>query len=139
MFDSVLTWSTSLGLSCCTFGDLTDVEITEFIDVATGCAGDEDVRAFEIAVEDFEIVESFETDGHLCECSPYLGFIDTAFQLALVEEFGEVTLCELHDDAEDAILGVEEAVTELDDVRRGDGGQNTDFVESVLSLLRGHQ
>jgi hypothetical protein len=91
-------------------------------------------------MDDFLIVETFQSIGHVDKGIPDLGLrkVDSLL-LILLNPFLDIsTGCELHDDVESQSTVVEEGFFIAHHVFAVFRGQDPDFVESVLSIFLGH-
>jgi hypothetical protein len=106
----------SLSRSQIPMRDLRDVHIADLNRLLV--AGDEHIRALEIAVQDFQVVQRLQPPEHLDQVAPalLLGKVQITL-LVLLDLLQQVaTLREFHDDAQRGLILVVECLFVLDNV-----------------------
>ena len=97
------------------FGNLWNIEVAQFVE-SIRCA--ENVSAFQISVEDVDVVKHLETSGHLNHCLPYFRLVETSSVLeVIINLLLEVpSIGYLHHNAEGLRPIVKKGLSVVDDV-----------------------
>lgn len=129
-----IVWSSCLSREESSLGNFRDVEISELDDAILG---DENVGAFDISMDNFQIMQGFEAANNLNKIVPYCFFCElgSAFFMFLDSLQQVSSVGQLHDDAKASFLVLKEGLFVSDNVWVVDRGENSDFVDGVLLLL----
>jgi hypothetical protein len=126
-----------LGSGHSPLGNFGNVQISQLV-FAVLCA--KNISTLEISVEDLYFVKSLETFGHLNHSLPNFDLVEKCFvQFMLVDFLLDVSgVCQLHDNTQSLGFLIEEGFLIIDDIGMGDGGKDSDFIESVFLFFLFH-
>lgn len=123
-----------LSLEQSSLRNLGDIEVTKLDHTLLG---HEQIGTLDIPVDYFEIMEGLQSSHRLDQEVPDLLLRELCLLLfVLLDCLQQIaTVCQLHYDTETSFLVVKEGILVSDDIRMVDGGENSNFIQSILLFL----
>lgn len=117
--------------------DLRHIQVPKLKDIFS-CH--EDIRAFQISVQDSQVVKDLQSSGHMDDRTPDFRLFEVSLGFDMVVDlFENVTgFSDLHDNAQSLRGVVEERLFVVDDVGVGNRCKDSHFVEGILLLGTAH-